>query len=74
MRVEFVRRGSVAEMKALNEQMVKDLDSQIERAENELLSQQKRIANLKARKDTLATVEAQQTAVEMVNTLSAMEA
>ena len=73
MRVEFVRRGSVAEMKALNEQMVKDLDSQIERAENELLSQQKRIANLKARKDTLATVEAQQTAVEMVNTLSAME-
>lgn len=73
MRVEFVRRGSVSEMKALNEEMVKDLDEQIVRCENEMNNYQKRITNLKARKETLATVEAQQTAVEMVNTLSAME-
>ena len=73
IRVDFVRRGSVSEMKELNEEMVKEIDIQIARQEQEAVNLQKRIANLKARKDTLATVESQQKAVEMVNTLSAME-
>ena len=60
-------------MKELNEEMVKEIDIQIARQEQEAVNLQKRIANLKARKDTLATVESQQKAVEMVNTLSAME-
>ena len=73
MRVEFVRRGSVAEMKSLNEAMIESIDRDIERNESELNSLLKRIENLKARKETLATVEAQQKAVEMVNTLDNLE-
>ena len=71
---EFVRRGSVTEMKELNDSLVKSLDKKIERIESERANLEKRLQNLTARKETLATVEAQQTAVEMVNTLDALEA
>lgn len=73
MRVEFVRRGSVSEMKSLNEEMIKSIDKDIERHEKELQNYMKRIENLKARKVTLATVEAQQKAVESINVLDELE-
>ena len=73
MRVEFVRRGSVAEMTSLNQELVSDIDKQIERVKSEAANLVKRLENLNARKETLATVESQQAAVEMVNTLNALE-
>ena len=74
MGVEYMRRGSVTEMQALNEKLVSGINDNIERAEKEMRDLQKRVDLLKARKETLATVESQQTAVEMVNTLDALEA
>jgi len=73
IRVDFIRRGSVVEMKELNEEMVEDINVQIQRLEKETQQYLAKIENLKARKDTLATVESQQKAVEMVNVLTAME-
>ena len=74
MDVEYMRRGSVTEMRALNEKLVVGIDANIERAEKEIRELQKRVDLLKARKETLSTVESQQTAVEMVNTLDMLEA
>lgn len=74
MGIEYMRRGSVTEMHALNEKLVTGINTGIERAEKEIRDLQKRVDLLKARKETLATVESQQTAVEMVNTLDALGA
>lgn len=73
MGVEYIRRGSVTEMKSLNEKLVVEIDNSMKSLEIERSNLEKRITNLEARKETLATVEAQQTAVEMINTLDAME-
>ena len=73
MRVEFVRRGSVVEMKSLNQALLNDIDAQIKRTKDEAASLAKLLQNLNARKETLVTVESQQAAVEMVNTLDLLE-
>ena len=60
-------------MTSLNQELVSDIDKQIERVKSEAANLVKRLENLNARKETLATVESQQAAVEMVNTLNALE-
>ena len=73
IRIEYIRRGSVSEMKSLNEKLVVSIDDRVKSLEVERQNIEKRITNLNARKETLATVEAQQTAVEMINALDAMK-
>jgi hypothetical protein len=73
LRVEYIRRGSVIEMKSLNENLVADIDKKIASVEADQKRLEQRISDYTARKTTVATVESQQTAVEMINTLDALE-
>ena len=69
LRIEFVKRGSVSEMKALNAKLTERIDQEVQDTLKRIEQAKKQIEMFEARKQALATVEAQQTAVEMVHYL-----
>ena len=72
LRIEFVKRGTVSEMKALNAKLTERIDQEVQDTLKRIEQAKRQIEMFEARKQALATVEAQQTAVEMVNYLDAV--
>ena len=59
-------------MKALNAKLTERIDQEVQDTLKRIEQAKKQIEMFEARKQALATVEAQQTAVEMVNYLDAV--
>jgi hypothetical protein len=73
VRVKFTKRGPIQHLAVLNEQIAQKMHQDIKTAREKIEAKKVQIISLEAQLNTLKIVEIQQTAVETMSSISAME-